>query len=84
MVDDNTLEIAKIYGMLHPQSSLTKDIRGVFIIGPQNKIEATFFYPMNIGRNMDELKRTLIALQTAGTGKERYLTPANWHPGETI
>jgi peroxiredoxin 2/4 len=56
--------------------------RGVFIIDQNDKIKAIFFYPMNVGRNMDEIKRTLIALQTAD-GKN-VLTPANWLPGGDV
>jgi peroxiredoxin (alkyl hydroperoxide reductase subunit C) len=84
LVDDNRLIVSKEYGMLHMPVSTTKDVRGVFIINPQNKIEAIYFYPMNIGRNMDEIKRTVIALQTAGKGKDRVLIPANWQVGDDV
>ena len=71
--------------MLHSVASTTKDVRGVFIINPENKIAAIYFYPMNIGRNMEEIKRTVIALQTAsGKGKDRYLMPANWQVGDDV
>jgi peroxiredoxin 2/4 len=82
LVSDKSLEISRKYGMLHSFSSTTKDVRGVFIIDPNDKIEAIFFYPMNVGRNMDEIKRTLIALQTAE--KNNVLMPANWHPGQDV
>src|SRR5665648_83785 len=72
------------YGMLHLPISTTKDVRGVFIINPQNKIEAIYFYPMSIGRNMEEIKRTLIALQTAVKGKDHVLIPANWQLGDDV
>ena len=85
IVDDSHLSISKSYGMLHLNLSTTKDVRGVFIINPENKISAIYFYPMNIGRNMEEIKRTLIALQTAsGEGKDRCLTPANWQVGDDV
>jgi len=84
LVDDNRMTISKDYGMLHLPISTTKDVRGVFIIDPQNKIEAIYFYPMSIGRNMEEIKRTLIALQTAGKGKDHVLTPANWQVGDDV
>jgi len=84
LVDDNRLVVSKEYGMLHLPISTTKDVRGVFIINPQNKIEAIYFYPMNIGRNMEEIKRTVIALQTAGKGKDKYLIPANWQVGDDV
>ena len=81
LADDKNMEISKKYGMLHQVVSTTKDVRGVFIISPDNKIEAIFFYPMNIGRNMNEIMRTVVALQTAGKGKDRMLAPANWQAG---
>ncbi|MCX6240167.1 MAG: redoxin domain-containing protein [Bacteroidia bacterium] len=85
LIDDNRMVVSRAYGMLHLPASTTKDVRGVFIINPQNKIEAIYFYPMNIGRNMEEIKRTVIALQTAsGTGKDRYMIPANWKEGDDV
>ena len=85
IVDDSHLSISKSFGMLHLNLSTTKDVRGVFIVNPEDKIAAIYFYPMNIGRNMDEIKRTLIALQTAsGEGKDRCLTPANWQVGDDV
>jgi peroxiredoxin 2/4 len=82
LISDAGLEISKKLGMLHPYSNSTKDIRGVFIVDPENKIQAMFFYPSTIGRNVEEIKRTLTALQTG----EKYscLTPANWKPGEDV
>jgi peroxiredoxin (alkyl hydroperoxide reductase subunit C) len=82
LVSDVGLEISKKFGMLHPYSNTTKDVRGVFIIDPENKIQATFFYPATVGRNMEEIKRTLIALQTHD--KDYCLTPANWRPGDDV
>ncbi len=79
LVSDVGLEISKKYGMLQPYSSKTKDIRGVFIIDPDNKVRAVFFYPMNVGRNYDEIKRTLTALQMSDD--DNVLMPANWQEG---
>jgi peroxiredoxin 2/4 len=82
LVSDPDFKISKKFGMLHSYTSTTKDIRGVFIVDPNDRVCAVFFYPQNIGRNMDEIKRTLIALQTS----EKYdvLTPANWTPGGDV
>ena len=82
LVGDNTLEISRKYGMVQPSSNSTKDVRGVFIIDPKNTIRAIFFYPMNIGRNMDEIKRTVLALQTSD--KQNVLTPSGWQPGGDV
>jgi peroxiredoxin 2/4 len=82
LISDKSLEISRKYGMIHSFSSATKDVRGVFIIDPKDKIEAIFFYPMNVGRNMEEIKRTLVALQRAE--KDNVLIPANWKPGQDV
>lgn len=82
LISDPDKLVSKKYGMIHSYTSNTKDVRGVFIIDPNDRISAIFFYPMNVGRNMEEIKRTLIALQTS----EKYdiLTPANWSPGGKV
>jgi len=82
LISDTDMSISKKYGMIHQYSSTTKDIRGVFIINPDDKIAAIFYYPSKIGRNMEEIKRTLIALQTVE--KYNVLTPVNWEPGEDV
>jgi peroxiredoxin 2/4 len=81
-IDDNSRTISREYGMISPRVNATKAVRGVFIINPENKIELIQFYPMNLGRNMDEIKRTVIALQTAHSGQ--VLMPANWNPGDDV
>ena len=52
IVDDSHYLVSRSYGMLHQVASSTKGVRGVFIINPENKIAAIYFYPMNIGRNI--------------------------------
>lgn len=79
LIDDSNFRVSKLYGMLHKPISTTKDVRGVFVINPDNKVEATFFYPNTIGRNMEEIVRTVEALQTAKATK--MLVPVNWEPG---
>lgn len=79
LIDDSHFKVSNLYGMLHRPTSTTKDVRGVFVINPDNKVEATFFYPNTIGRNMEEIVRTVEALQTAHTTK--LLTPVNWERG---
>ena len=82
LVADPNLTIAKEYGMLQPSTSSTRDVRGVFIVDPKNKIRAIFYYPMEVGRNLGEIERTLVALQTAD--KQHVLIPANWQPGGDV
>ena len=82
MVDDEKLKIAYKYGMMHYRVSTTRYVRGVFVIDPDNIIRLIQFYPMEIGRNMLEIKRAIIALQT--TERDQVLTPANWEPGDDV
>ncbi len=82
IVDDSSLVIAKLYGMIHYETDNNRDVRGVFIIDPDNKIRAEYFYPQEVGRNMDELLRTVVALQTTYTND--VMTPANWKAGNDV
>lgn len=82
LIEDITMEIAKKYGMVHPRSNSSQTVRAVFIIDPQGVIRAILYYPASTGRNMEELKRMIIALQR--TDSEGVVTPANWLPGEDV
>lgn len=82
VISDLTMEVAKAYGMLQPGASNTQAVRAVFIIDPNAVIRAILYYPLSNGRNMDEIKRLLIALQTSDQYK--VATPANWQPGDDV
>jgi peroxiredoxin (alkyl hydroperoxide reductase subunit C) len=82
LIDDSKMNISWEYGMINPTVDSRQAVRGVFIIDPEKHIQSISFYPKNVGRNMDEIKRTLIALQTAK--KNTVLTPANWQPGGQV
>ncbi len=83
LVDDHQYKISSSYGMIHADVSIEQNIRGVFFIDPDNIVRAIYFYPMEVGRSLDELKRTLIALQKTSDGNSA-LTPANWNPGDDL
>jgi peroxiredoxin (alkyl hydroperoxide reductase subunit C) len=82
LVDDESLVISKKYGMIHSASNTTRDVRGVFIIDPDNIIQAIYFYPKAVGRNTDELIRVITALQK--TSSDKVMTPANWKAGDDV
>lgn len=87
LIGDDDVKIAKLYGMIHPETNSTKSVRGVFIIDPNNVVQAIYFYPMNVGRNTDEILRTVTALQTSlqeSTTASHVLTPVNWSPGKDL
>jgi len=82
IVADPDLKIAKLYGMIHEAESATAAVRSVFIIDPHKKVRLTMTYPMNVGRNFDEIIRVIDALQL---GDEKSIaTPADWRPGDDV
>jgi peroxiredoxin (alkyl hydroperoxide reductase subunit C) len=82
LIADEDLSVSKKYGMIHPESNTTRAVRGVFIIDPDNVIQAIYFYPAAVGRNTDELVRMVTALEK--TQSEKVLTPANWKAGDDV
>ncbi|HEV2470068.1 MAG TPA: peroxiredoxin [Candidatus Sulfotelmatobacter sp.] len=82
VISDLTMEISRLYGMLQPSASTTQAVRAVFFIDPENKVRALLYYPLSNGRNFQEIKRLLMAMQT--TDREKVATPADWRPGEEV
>ena len=82
MIADIDMKISNLYGMIHPGASTTATVRAVFIIDPKRIIRALIYYPMNAGRNVEEIFRLVTALQTA----DRFscATPVNWHEGDKV
>ncbi len=82
VIEDLRMDVARLYGMLQPGASNTQAVRAVFVIDPKAKIRAVLYYPLSTGRNMDEIRRIIIAMQKAD--KDGIATPANWQPGDNV
>ena len=82
LIEDIRMEVANKYGMIQPGQSNTQAVRAVFIIDPQAKIRTMLYYPLSTGRNFDEIKRIVQALQKADMDK--VATPADWRPGDDV
>ncbi|MBO7203833.1 MAG: peroxiredoxin [Bacteroidales bacterium] len=82
LIEDITMDVAKRYGMIQPGESATQAVRAVFFIDPNDVIRAIVYYPLALGRNFDELKRVIIALQTADNFG--VALPADWRPGDNV
>lgn len=82
LIEDIKMEIANKYGMIQPGQSDTQTVRAVFVIDPQAKIRCILYYPLTTGRNFDEIKRIILALQKADA--DGVATPADWRPGEDV
>ncbi len=82
LIEDITMEVAKLYGMIQPNEDSTKAVRAVFFIDPKGIVRAMIYYPLSLGRNFDELYRALIAMQAADAFG--VATPADWQPGDDV
>ncbi len=74
MLADVKRHLAGALGVLHPQEGVA--LRATFIVDPTGVIRWASVNDLGVGRNVDEVLRTLAALQT------EELTPCNWHEGE--
>ena len=71
IIADDDLVLSKKFDMLPQDAYLpngwmaedTEAVRGVFIVSPDKRLQASLMYPMSIGRNFDEIIRLLDALQ---------------------
>jgi peroxiredoxin (alkyl hydroperoxide reductase subunit C) len=80
VISDLTMEVAKKYGMLQVSASTTQAVRAVFIIDPQATVRAILHYPLSNGRNVQEIKRLVLAIQVSD--EHKIATPASWEPGD--
>lgn len=81
LIEDIKMDVARKYGMIQGQST-TQAVRAVFVIDPKGVIRTILYYPASTGRNFDEIKRVILALQKAD--KDNIATPANWMPGDDV
>jgi peroxiredoxin 2/4 len=82
IIADIDMKVSKLYGMLQPGESETAAVRAVFFMDPNGKIRLIMYYPLNVGRNMDEIWRALKALQTSD--EHKVAMPLNWKPGDKV
>lgn len=82
IIADLNKEVATRFGMVHPGQSKTETVRCVFVIDPNQVFRLMLYYPLSIGRNMDEILRVVDALQMSDANK--VATPANWRPGDMV
>ena len=82
IIADIDMKVAKLYGMLQPNESETAAVRAVFFIDPYLKIRLIMYYPLNVGRNMEEILRALQALQISD--EYNVALPLNWKKGEKV
>lgn len=82
MIDDQSREVADLYGMVHPDSSPAATMRSTFIIDDEGILRLMLHYPMWVGRSVSEILRVLQALQTSD--RDKVALPEGWRPGNDV
>lgn len=82
LIEDISMNVANLYGMIQPGNSTTSAVRAVFFVDPKGYIRTIMYYPSSLGRNFEEIKRVLIGLQTVDAFS--VALPADWKPGEEV
>lgn len=82
VIDDLGANVARLYGMMHPNTSDTSAVRAVFIIDDKGTVRAILYYPPILGRNIIEIQRMIVGLQTADAFQ--VAIPVNWMPGDKV
>jgi len=82
LIEDIKMDVARKFGMIQPSQSTTQAVRAVFIVDPKGFIRTILYYPLSMGRNFDEIKRIILALQKAD--RDHVATPADWRPGDDV
>lgn len=82
IIADIDMKVSKLYGMLQPNESETAAVREVFFIDPTKKIRLIMYYPLNVGRNMNEILRALEALQISD--EHKVAMPLDWKKGDKV
>ena len=57
VIEDLSMEVARAYGMLDPNSRTSATVRACYFIDPKQIVQAIIHYPMYVGRSIDELLR---------------------------
>ena len=79
LLADITKDIARSYGVLIEEAGIA--LRGVFIIDGNGVLKSATINNNNVGRNIDEVLRTVQADQFAESHPGE-VCPANWTPGK--
>lgn len=82
IIADRNGEIARKYGMIANEITNTQTVRNVFIIDDKGIIRVILVYPMNVGRFIPEILRTVRALQMVDCNGGA--TAANWMPNQPM
>jgi peroxiredoxin (alkyl hydroperoxide reductase subunit C) len=82
IVEDPSMVIGRAYGMIEEEAADSSAVRGTYFIDPDGVIRAMTWYPLNVGRSVDEMLRMVAALKRTAGGD--VLAPEGWRPGDDL
>ena len=82
VIEDPSMAVGRAYGMIDDDAADASAVRATYFIDPEGVIRGVTWYPMTIGRSIDEMVRMLAALKRSADGS--VLTPAGWQPGDDV
>ncbi len=82
IVEDPSMAVGRAYGMIDDDATDSAAVRAAYFIDPAGVIRAMTWYPMNVGRSVEEMLRLLAALQR--TQAQDVLAPEGWQPGQDL
>lgn len=82
ILEDPTMEIGRAYGMIGPGARDASAVRATYYLDPEGIMRASTLYPASVGRSVEEMIRTLAALQRVHDGS--VLAPEGWRPGDDL
>lgn len=82
VVEDPSMVVGRTYGMIDDGATSTAGVRATYFIDPEGVIRAITYYPLTIGRSVEEILRMVSALQATYSGTK--LAPADWHQKQPL
>jgi peroxiredoxin 2/4 len=82
VVEDPSMAIGRAYGMLDETARDSSAMRATYYIDPEGVVRALTWYPLTVGRSVEEMLRLATALQKTASGE--VMTPEGWTPGKDL
>jgi len=82
VVEDPSMVLGRTYGMIDERATSSAGIRATYFIDPEGIIRAITYYPLTIGRSVEEILRMVTALQA--TYSSAKLAPADWRQEQPL
>jgi peroxiredoxin 2/4 len=82
VVEDPSMVVGRTYGMIDERATNSAGVRATYFIDPEGVIRAITYYPLTIGRSVEEMLRMVAALQATYSGAR--LAPADWRQKQPL